>query len=82
MTNSNVIRLPGTEDLFTANPRGAVGVFPSCEGNGSWGTVHISARGHTIALGPAFLSFDTAEVYAKQWARELDAEYVEGGLLP
>src|SRR5829696_1963208 len=82
MTDSNVIRLPGTENLFTANPRGAVGVFPSSEGNGSWGTVHINPRGYTIAHGSAFLSFDTANAHAKEWARELDAEYVEGGLLP
>jgi hypothetical protein len=82
MTDSNVIRLPGTEDLFTANPRGAVGVFPSCEGNGSWGTVHINPRGYTIAYGSAFLPFYAAEAYAKEWARELDAEYFEGGLLP
>jgi len=50
-------------------------------GNGSWGTVHINPRGQTIALGQAFLSFETAEAYANQWARELDAEYVKGGLL-
>jgi hypothetical protein len=64
MTDSNVIRLPGTEDLFSANPRGAVGVFPSCEGNGSWGTVHINPRGYTIAYGSAFLPFYAAEAYA------------------
>jgi len=81
MTNSNVIRLPGTEDLFTANPCGAVGVFPSCEGNGSWGTVHTTPCGYTIAYGPAFLSFDTADAHAKDWARELGAEFIEGLLL-
>jgi len=81
MTDSNVIRLPGTEDLFTANTRGAVGVVPSCESNGSWGTVHINPRGHTIAYGPAFLSFDIADAHAKEWARELGAEFIEGLLL-
>ena len=81
MTDSNVIRLPGTEDLFTANPRGAVGVFPSSGRNSSWGTVHIDPRGYTIAHGSAFLSFYAAEAYAKEWARELGAEFIERLLL-
>ena len=41
-------RAPRT--LFTANPRGAVGVYPSATGGGCWGVVHIARAGTTIAL--------------------------------
>jgi len=80
--SDNVIRLPGTEDLFTANPKGAVGIFPSGADKGSWGTVHVSPRGTAIALGSSFLRFDDAYSAAERWATALGAELLDGVLLP
>jgi hypothetical protein len=77
----NVMRLPGTEDLFTANPRGAVGVYPSATGGGCWGVVHIARAGTTIALLGEHFALDDAQRAAQRAANDLGAELVEGLLL-
>jgi hypothetical protein len=81
LVRAGEVRLPGTEHLFTANPRGEVIIYPCPLDNGSWAVEHVSQTGEHLAFLGAYFSYYEAESAARHWAQEVGAAF-GGGLAP